>query len=66
MQLIAQMLREMFQQTQREILDLDDPSPERYKNRWPRMAELLIEKLGNEQVMKEVVELLEKKKREDV
>jgi hypothetical protein len=63
MQLIAQMLREMFQQTQREILA--DGSPERYNTRWSRMAELLIEKLGDEQVMKEVVELLEKKKREN-
>lgn len=44
MQVTAQMLREAFHQTQREILE----TPERYESRWERMAELLNEKLGRE------------------
>jgi hypothetical protein len=48
MQLTEQMLREAYQQTQREILE-NGGSNERYKARWERMAEILNEKLSNEE-----------------
>lgn len=47
MQVTAEMLREVFQQTQREILEIE--TPERYQARWERMAELLNEKLAGKQ-----------------
>jgi hypothetical protein len=42
-EITPEMLREAFQQTQREILEI--ATPERYHARWERMAELLNEKL---------------------
>lgn len=61
MQLTAEMLREAFRQTQREILDLsasDQTKSERYHARWERMAELLNEKLAHEQARAGALELL--------
>ncbi len=51
MQVTAEILREVFRQTQREILDLDGSDhikSERFQMRWERMAELLNEKLASE------------------
>lgn len=46
MEITAQMLREAYRQTQREILAIE--APERYSRRWERMAELLNEKLASD------------------
>lgn len=46
MQVTAQMLRDAFRQTQREILDPERPA--RFEARFERMAELMNEKLAVE------------------